>query len=137
MTKTKYRIDVYKMADFWGIVDVEAESQEQACELARKEFKLLLSDAYVRREFAELHVSGSRFVALDVYNSLEVDECPDIEGIISAGLETPYHTAALRHAIVNDGVTVQQLEDALGDGRKLQALISPTNPYRFVVFRGR
>ena len=36
---------------------------------------------------------------------------------------------------INDGVTIEELDRALGNGRALQALIGPKNPYRHVVFR--
>ena len=34
-----------------------------------------------------------------------------------------------------DGVTAEQLDEAMGRGEKLQTLISPRNPYRYVTFR--
>ena len=54
---------------------------------------------------------------------------------VDFGLATPDHYGALQHAVISDGVTIDQLDAALGSGERLQALVSKTNPYRFVCFR--
>src|SRR5512135_2864508 len=81
------------------------------------------------------YTDGALYVAQQVYDSLRANECPCIEGVMVCDLQTPQHTAALQHAVMVDGVTVEQLAAAMGSGPKLQALISSTNPYRGVVFR--
>ena len=73
-------------------------------------------------------------VAQRVYDALAANERPDDEGIVACLLETPEHHAALRHAVRVDGVTVEHLAAALRCGRRLQTLISSTNPHR-AVFR--
>ena len=73
-------------------------------------------------------------VAQRVYDALAANQRPDDEGIVACLLETPEHHAALRHAVTVDGATVEHLAAALRCGRRLQTLISSTNPHR-VVFR--
>ena len=73
-------------------------------------------------------------LARRVYDALAANERPDDEGIVACLLETPEHHAALRHAVRVDGVTVEHLAAALWCGRRLQSLISSTNPHR-AVFR--
>ena len=73
-------------------------------------------------------------VAQRVYDALAANKRPDDEGIVACLLETPEHHAALRHAVRVDGATVEHLAAALRCGRRLQTLISSTNPHR-VVFR--
>ena len=85
----------------------------------------------------QAYTDGALYVAQQVYDSLRANECPSIEGVIVALLWTPEHYAALQHAVIMDGVTVEQLAAALGYGPKLQALISSTNPHRAVVFHDR
>ena len=71
-------------------------------------------------------------VAQRVYDALAANERPDDEGIVACLLETPEHHAALRHAVRVDGATVEHLAAALRCGRRLQTLISSTNPHRVV-----
>jgi Family of unknown function (DUF6573) len=73
-------------------------------------------------------------LARRIHDALAVNERPDDEGIVACLLETPEHHAALRHAVRVDGATVEHLAAALWCGRRLQTLISSTNPHR-VVFR--
>lgn len=73
-------------------------------------------------------------LARRIHDALAANERPDDEGIVACLLETPEHHAALRHAVRVDGVTVEHLAAALWCGRRLQTLISSTNPHR-VVFR--
>ena len=51
------------------------------------------------------------------------------------GIRSDAHLGALQYAVVADGVTAEQLDEAMGRGDKLQTLISPRNPYRYVTFR--
>jgi hypothetical protein len=73
-------------------------------------------------------------LARRIHDALAANERPDDEGIVACLLETPEHHAALRYAVQVDGATVEHLAAALRCGRRLQTLISPTNPHR-VVFR--
>src|SRR5512135_636342 len=82
------------------------------------------------REFWEENLP----VAQRVYDALAGNERPDDEGIVACLLETPEPHAALRHAVRVDGVTVEHQAAALRCGRRLQRLISSTNPHP-AVFR--
>jgi hypothetical protein len=85
-----------------------------------------MSDDNPKREIRE--------VTRNVYESLIRDEWPRPAGIVDFGLKTTDHLGALQWAVRDDGVTIEQLDEALGSGPKIQALISDTNPYRFVKF---
>ncbi len=78
---------------------------------------------------------GIRPVTEAVYQALLLDVWPSPAGVQDFGLATADHLGALQWAVKEDGVTREQLDEALGNGPALQALISPTNPYRNVVFR--
>jgi Family of unknown function (DUF6573) len=73
-------------------------------------------------------------LARRIHDALAANERPDDEGVVACLLETPAHHSALRHAVQVDGATVEHLAAALWCGRRLQTLISTTNPHR-VVFR--
>ena len=53
---------------------------------------------------------------------------------VDFGIASPAHLGALQYAVNYDGVTLEQLDVALGKGAEIQKLISPENPYRDVVF---
>ncbi len=78
---------------------------------------------------------GIRPVTEAVYLALLLDVWPSPAGVQDFGLATADHLGALQWAVKADGVTKEQLDQALGKGPALQALISPNNPYRGVVFR--
>lgn len=75
-----------------------------------------------------------RPVTQDVFDSLCLDIWPRSAAIVDFGLDSTEHYGALQHAVKHDGVTVAQLDDALGDGPKLTALIAEDNPYYGVAF---
>lgn len=70
-----------------------------------------------------------------LYLALVLDAWPSSATCIDFGIDTDSHLGALRYAILDDGVTEEQLDAALGKGPEIQKLISETNPYRFVVFK--
>ena len=76
-----------------------------------------------------------RPVTRAVYEALRRDEWPSPAGCIDFGIRSEAHLGALQYAVINDGVSVEQLDEALGNGPALQALISPKNPYRNVTIR--
>jgi hypothetical protein len=55
--------------------------------------------------------------------------------VIDFGIESANHFGALQHAVCEDEVTPEQLDQALGHGAALTALIRPENPYYGVVFK--
>src|SRR3954449_11285767 len=75
-----------------------------------------------------------RPVTRDVYNALMGDEWPSQAGVIDFGIHSRRHFGALQWAVKCDGVTMEQLDRALGNGKALDRLISPRNPYRGVHF---
>ena len=70
-----------------------------------------------------------------LYEALKWDVWPSRATCIDFGITSPAHLGALQYAVNSDGVTVEQLDRALGSGPALQALIGPRNPYRYVTFR--
>jgi hypothetical protein len=76
-----------------------------------------------------------RKLVRDLYEALKRDEWPTPATCIDFGIASQAHYGALQYAVVNEGVTLEQLDAALGKGAALQALISPRNPYRNVTFR--
>lgn len=75
-----------------------------------------------------------RPVTENVFWSLILDVWPSPAGIQDFGLESSRHYAALQYAVRDDGVTREELDLALGDGKAITALIRPRNPYRGVRF---
>jgi len=67
--------------------------------------------------------------------ALALDTWPSNAACIDFGIRTEQHLGALQYALVNGEVSPEQLDEALGKGESLQALISPRNPYRNVAFR--
>src|SRR4051812_34717513 len=70
-----------------------------------------------------------------LYEALLLDVWPSPATCMDFGITSEAHLGALQWAVKEDGVTMEQLDAALGKGPALQALISPTNPYRNVAFR--
>ena len=67
--------------------------------------------------------------------ALELDVWPSAVTCMDFGIECPEHLGALQYAVKFDGVTEEELDKALGDGRALERLISPSNPYHGVTFQ--
>lgn len=76
-----------------------------------------------------------RQMAQDLYLALVLDVWPSPGTCMDFGIMSQAHLGALRYAVLEDDVTEQQLDAALGKGAEIQKLISPRNPYRNVVFR--
>lgn len=76
-----------------------------------------------------------REVTRNVFMSIVFDIWPNRAGIVDFGLDTQRHYAALHYAVREDGVSLEQLESALGNGPALTALVGPNNPYRGVTFK--
>ncbi len=75
-----------------------------------------------------------REVTKRVYDCLLADDCPSAAGVQDFGLKTAEHLGALRHAVRCHGVTLEELDDALGDGPAITALVRDGNPYVGVAF---
>ena len=60
--------------------------------------------------------------------SLVLDVWPSPAQVIDFGIASEAHYAALQYAVGGD-VTPEQLDEALGKGPALTALIRPGNPY--------
>jgi hypothetical protein len=75
-----------------------------------------------------------RPVTENVFWSLILDVWPNHAGVVDFGLGSDRHYAALQYAVRDDGVTAEELDLAVGDGKALTALNRPGNPYRGVRF---
>ena len=78
--------------------------------------------------------TGIRAVTRDLYRAIFEDEWPSRATEIDFGIASPAHFGALQYAVKCDGVTLEQLDDALGSSVRIQALIGTTNPYRDAIF---
>ena len=67
--------------------------------------------------------------------ALKLDIWPSRATCADFGIQSEAHLGALQFAVLQDGVTEEQLDAALGKGAEIQKLISPKNPYRHAVFR--
>ena len=76
-----------------------------------------------------------RRMARDLYTALVLDVWPSPGTCMDFGIASEAHLGALQYAVMQDGVTQEQLDAALGKGAEIQKLISPENPYRDVTFR--
>ncbi len=75
-----------------------------------------------------------REVTRVVYRALVLDVWPSRAGMVDFGIMTQRHYAALQHAVREDGISLERLEAALGNGPALTAMIGPNNPHRGVTF---
>ena len=75
-----------------------------------------------------------REVARTVFECLLLDIWPTPAGINDFGLDSTEHYGALQYAVRYHDVTVEDLDDALGDGPGLTKLIREDNPYHGVTF---
>jgi hypothetical protein len=76
-----------------------------------------------------------RPLTLALIEAVKLDQWPSRATCVDFGIKTEAHLGALQYAVINDGVTAEELDHALGWGERLQRLISPDNPYRHVTFR--
>ena len=60
--------------------------------------------------------------------AVKLDQWPSRATCVDFGIKTEAHLRALQYAVINDGVTAEELDHALGRGERLQRLISPDNP---------
>src|SRR5262245_43751786 len=70
-----------------------------------------------------------------VFDALIMDEWPSAGSQVDFSTASTRHLGALQWEVKYDGVLLEQLDQALGSGERLQALISRTNPYRGVKFQ--
>jgi hypothetical protein len=75
-----------------------------------------------------------RRVARNVHAALLNDEWPTAAGVEDFGLRSTEHYGALQYAVRYHGVTVEKLDDVLGNGPAITELIREGNPCRGVVF---
>lgn len=75
-----------------------------------------------------------RKTAEEVYQCLMLDVWPGHTAITDFGLETDAHYGALQYAIRENDAGPRELDEALGNGKRLTALIKQDNPYHGVVF---
>lgn len=80
---------------------------------------------------AELNV---RKTADEVYYCLLLDVWPGPAAVADFGLTSDAHYGALQYAIRENDVGPRELDDALGNGARLTALITNDNPYHGVKF---
>jgi hypothetical protein len=75
--------------------------------------------------------SPDRFfkMASDVYWAMLLDVYPSQAACIDFGITSQKHYEALHHAVREDGVGPTELAHALGNGERIQDLISRTNPH--------
>lgn len=75
-----------------------------------------------------------RQLSRDVHLALILDEWPSGAAQMDFGLVTQAHYAALQEAVKQHGVTLEQLDRALGRGEALTRLIGPENRYHGLKF---
>jgi hypothetical protein len=75
-----------------------------------------------------------RSLTRDLIEALLRDEWPSNAACVDFGILSPAHLGALQYAVIQDGVTAEKLDAALGKGAELQKLIGPGNRYRYVTF---
>jgi hypothetical protein len=75
-----------------------------------------------------------REVAQTVYESFVLDVWPSAAGIKDFGLDSAEHYGALQYAVRHHGVTVEDLDVALGYGPALTELVREGNPYHGIRF---
>jgi hypothetical protein len=86
------------------------------------------------KEPAQNEHTDVRSVTRHVYASLLDDEWPTAAGVEDFGIKSTEHYGALQYAVRYHSVTVEELDDALGNGPAITPLIRDGNPYRGVVF---
>jgi hypothetical protein len=87
----------------------------------------------IRKNIASKHPHVRQMTA-DVYGSLLLDVWPSGPGVVDFGIDSTGHLGALQYAVRDQGVTPEQLDEALGNGSALTALIQPPTPYHGVKF---
>jgi hypothetical protein len=85
------------------------------------------SDAH--RELDEAHELTS-----DLYYSIVINRWPSADALIDFAIDSEEHLSGLMWAVRTDQVTPKQLDQARCDADKLEALITPTNPYYGIEF---
>jgi len=75
-----------------------------------------------------------RWTTAEVYICLKFGGWPSEAGVAAFGIDSTEHLKALQYAVREQGVTPEQLDEALGDGTALTALINPPNPFHGVKF---
>lgn len=120
----------------WELSRVSGQGEELVMEgvghdlrAIRKEVQERLLGRRIEQELPEV-----RELTRQVYTALIMDAWPSPAGAMDFGLETEKHYAALQWAVREGGVTPKELDAALGDGKKIQALVSESNPYRGIAF---
>ncbi len=74
-----------------------------------------------------------RPVAQNCYDSLMLDIWPRPAAVVDFGLDSPQHYAALQRAI-KAGATVEELDAALGSGKRIAALVAKYVPGEETIF---
>ena len=77
------------------------------------------------------HIRGT---TAEVYICLKFGGWPGEAGVAAFGIDSTEHLKALQHAVREQGVTPEQLDEAFGDGTALTALIQSPNPFQRVKF---
>jgi hypothetical protein len=75
-----------------------------------------------------------RWTTAEVYCCLKFEGWPSKAGVAAFGIDSTEHLKALQYAVREQGVTPEQLDEALGDGTPLTALIQSPNQFHGVKF---
>lgn len=75
-----------------------------------------------------------REMARELYFHLILDCWPSLATTVDFGIKTQEHYGALQYAVQHHDVSPEHLDDAMGSGPALTALIRPDNPYYGVNF---
>ena len=80
--------------------------------------------------------SEVRPVTLDLACALLENRWPRAAAVVDFGLDSPAHLEALRQPFLNDEITLEQLDGALGNGEGLSALVrsASSNPHKDISF---
>src|SRR4051794_15748332 len=76
-----------------------------------------------------------REMTQELYHYLLLDIWPGVATMADFGIKTQAHYGALQYAVQHHDVSPERLDDAMGNGPALTALVRPDNPYYGVRFQ--
>jgi hypothetical protein len=115
-------------------LDRRAEAAQAAADLFKRQpGEMLTSEG--RQEFNG-RLAKVRPVTRNLVHAVLLDVWPHQAAVVDFGIDSQKHLEALYYPLRHGEITPQQLDDALGDGKKLTALAqaAPSNPHKEVAF---
>ena len=88
------------------------------------------------KEFGE-QLSKVRPITRHLITSVLMDQWPSIPAVVDFGIDSQQHYEALYFPIRNREISPKQLDDALGNGEQIAALVraAPSNPHKDIEFQ--